>query len=101
MPQGPESLNAAATGSVDPLLLAIVLLIFVVGAVVPLAGAIVSSMRDDQAARNAAQDQVVTNPVPDDVAVAVEVVELEPIGPDTLSAAANDDSHQSVAGGAG
>ena len=54
MPQGAENLHAAGTGSVDPLLLAIVCVIFVVGAVVPIAAAILSSMRDDQAAKKAA-----------------------------------------------
>lgn len=101
MPQGPDSL-AAPTTSVDPLLLAIVCAIFLIGAVIPFAAAILSSMRDDRAARRAALEaQQITNPVADNVVVAVGVVELEPIGLDTLSAAANDHHRDSVSGGTG
>lgn len=101
MPQGPDPLTATTTG-VDPLLLAIVCVIFVIGAVVPIAAALVSSMREDRAAKRAAAEaQQVSNPVADNVVVAVDVVELEPVGPDTLSAAANDVYRDSVSGGAG
>ena len=90
MPQGAD-LNLAETGSVDPLLLAIVCLIFVIGAVVPIAAAILSSMREDRAARRAAlAEQQVSNPVADNVMLAVDVVEIEPVDTDMLGEVAND-----------
>lgn len=102
MPQGTDSLHIADSGSVDPLLLAILCIIFVIGAVVPIAAALLSSMREDRDAKRAAlAEQQVSNPVADNVVVAVDVVELEPVGPDTISAAANDDSSRVASGGAG
>jgi hypothetical protein len=99
MPQGAENLHAAGTGSVDPLLLAIVFVIFVVGAVVPIAAAILSSMRDDQAAKKAAlAEQQVSNPVAENVVVAVDVVELEPVAPEIFAEVANDQPLRMVAG---
>ena len=90
MPQGAE-LHLAETGSVDPLLMAIVCLIFVIGAVVPIAAAILSSMREDRDARRAARaEQQVSNPVADNVVLAVDVVELEPVDVDMLGEVAND-----------
>ena len=90
MPQGAD-LHLAETGSVDPLLMAIVCLIFVIGAVVPIAAAILSSMREDRDARRAAQaEQQVSNPVAENVMLAVEVVEFEPVDADMLGEVAND-----------
>ncbi|MCR9071388.1 MAG: hypothetical protein NXI18_06670 [Alphaproteobacteria bacterium] len=101
MPQGPESLQTAASGTVDPLLLAIVCLIFVIGAVVPIAAAILSSLNEDrQAKRAAVADQQVSNPVAENVMAAVDVVELEPIAPETIQQAANDDPQWVSAHGA-
>ncbi|MDF1790387.1 MAG: hypothetical protein P1U88_00680 [Thalassobaculaceae bacterium] len=99
MPQGSENLHIAESGSVDPLLLSIVCLIFVIGAVVPIAAAILSSVREDRDAKRAAlETQQVSNPVAENVFAAVDVVELEPIGPDTLSAAANDQPRKIASG---
>lgn len=101
MPQGPESLQNAAGGAIDPLLLAIVCLIFVVGAVVPIATAILSSLRDDREAKRAALEiQQISNPVADNVMAAVEVVEIEPVALETLQPAANDDPLQVASGNA-
>ena len=99
MPQGAESLHAAGTGNVDPFLLAIVCVIFVIGAVVPIAAAILSSMRDDREARRAAlAEQQVSNPVAENVVVAVDVVELEPVAPEIFADVANDQPLRKVAG---
>lgn len=90
MPQGAD-LHLAETGSVDPLLLAIVCIIFVIGAVVPITAAILSSMRDDRAARSAAlAEQQVSNPVAENIVVAVDVIEIEPVDTDMLGEVAND-----------
>ncbi|WPZ33817.1 hypothetical protein T8K17_21580 [Thalassobaculum sp. OXR-137] len=101
MPQGTENLHLAETGSVDPLLLAIVCVIFVIGAVVPIAAAILSSMREDRDAKRAAlATPQVSNPVADNVVLAVEVMELEPVDTDMLGEAANDQpTLRAVAGG--
>jgi hypothetical protein len=106
MPHGPEDLDVVGGAAADPLLLAILLVIFIVGAVVPLAGALWASVRDDRAARRemaeraARGDQEVTNPVAANIVTAVETLDFDPIGPDTLGAAANDEGPLSVAGGA-
>lgn len=101
MPQGPESLQNAAGGAIDPLLLAVVCLIFVVGAVVPIAAALLSSLREDREAKRAAiEAQQIGNPVADNVVAAVEVVEFEPVAPETLQPAANDTPLQEAAGNA-
>ncbi|SDF65112.1 MULTISPECIES: hypothetical protein [Thalassobaculum] len=100
MPQGAESLHVAGAGNVDPFLLAIVCVIFVIGAVVPIAAAILSSMRDDREAKRAAlADQQVSNPVAENVVVAVDVVELEPVAPEMFADVANDQPHLKAAGG--
>lgn len=101
MPQGAESLHVAGTGNVDPFLLAIVCVIFIVGAVVPITAAILSSIRDDRQAKRAALvAQQVTNPVAENVLVAVDVVELEPVDPEIFADVANDQPTLQVAGGA-
>lgn len=99
MPQGPDSLQTAASGTIDPLLLAIVCLIFIIGAVVPITAAILSSLREDREAKRAAlAAQQVSNPVAENVMAAVDVVELEPIAPETIQPAANDEPRQAAAG---
>ncbi|MFX4222971.1 MAG: hypothetical protein ACMVO3_19585 [Thalassobaculum sp.] len=101
MPQGPDSLQTAASGTIDPLLLAIVCLIFIIGAVVPITAAILSSLREDREAKRAAlAAQQVSNPVAENVMAAVDVVELEPMAPETIQPAANDEPRQAAAGGA-
>lgn len=103
MPTGPENLDAAIGTTVDPVLLAIILVIFIVGAVVPLGGALLASFRDDFARRRdeATRSAVeVTNPVAANVVAAAGIVELQAIGPDTIGAAANDVVAESSTGGA-
>lgn len=99
MPQGAESLHFAETGSVDPLLLAILCVIFIIGAVVPITAAILSSIRDDRDAKRAGlATQQVSNPVAENVVVAVDVVELEPVAPEIFAEVANDQPLRKVAG---
>lgn len=99
MPQGTENLPIAGAGSVDPLLLAIVCVIFIIGAVVPIAAAILSSVREDREAKRVAlAEQQVSNPVAENIVIAVDVVELEPVDPEIFAEVANDRPLRLVAG---
>jgi hypothetical protein len=86
MTQAQDTLTNTATGA-DPVLLAVLLVIFVVGALVPIGAVVLSSLRESARARQT--PEIVENPVAANLVAAVEMVDVvEP--PVDLAEPAND-----------
>ncbi len=94
MTQGIESSSLAADPSVDPIVLVVMLIAFLIGAVGPFALCVIGSIRDERAMRRyAAAAEPIAIAVPDAVTVVPSALSLQTAAPDpdTIDPA-NDDA---------